>query len=228
VTRLFWFGTAAAAVVPVLGTAIFYVLAPTRAAALAAFAFSKLFLVLWPAVWSAGVERRPLGELAGETNGMRGIGLGIATGLLFGIVAAAGYGLFYASLLEPFREPLLARISDWGSVERYWAWAAAISIAHSLVEEIYWRSFLYARLERAMPPVPAALAAGALFSMHHGVMYASIFSADIALVFTLGTALAGAVWCRIYARGGGLPAAWISHALADAFLFAIGARFIGL
>lgn len=108
----------------------------------------------------------------------------------------------------------------------YAAMALALSVVHSLLEEIYWRWFVFQRAA-AWLPLPAAIAVASLgFAAHHWIVVARYLPPDLALSLgsaaTLAVAATGAVWCWLYRRSGNLLAIWLSHLLVDCALFALG------
>ena len=61
-----------------------------------------------------------------------------------------------------------ARAASLGIVEHYWTFALFLSLLHSLVEEYYWRWFVYGQLRRVLSAGPATLLASAAFTAHPG------------------------------------------------------------
>jgi membrane protease YdiL (CAAX protease family) len=161
----------------------------------------------------------------------RGLGLG----LLFGVVVAAGIGGLYAVWLRG--HPLIAEapakihaILVRMHVEtpgHFLMLAAALAIGHSLLEEYYWRWFVYFGLRRLLPFWPALLVGCAGFMAHHVILLAVYFPGPTAFVvlvvpFSLAVAVGGAFWSWLYERSGSFYAPWLSHLIVDAALMAVG------
>jgi uncharacterized protein len=158
---------------------------------------------------------------------------GLAYGVGFGLLVTAGMLALYAGLLrdtplfehpaERFRREM--REFGLASPAGFVLFAFFITVLHSLLEEYYWRWFVFGWLER-YASFPAALLLSSLgFMAHHVVLLAEYFP-DYFLVaavpFGLCTAVGGAVWAWLYHRTGSLYAPWLSHLLVDVGLFVIG------
>ena len=57
-----------------------------------------------------------------------------------------------------------------GTPARYVALAAFLAVAHSLLEEYYWRWFVYGRLRRYVPMAVAMAVSGLAFMGHHVIV----------------------------------------------------------
>ena len=98
------------------------------------------------------------------------------------------------------------------------------ALIHSLLEEYYWRWFVFRYLKRLVPTTIANIISSLGFMAHH-VMLLGFFlgwNEPLTYVFSLGIAVGGAVWAWIYDRTGSLVAPWISHMIVDAGIFALG------
>src|SRR5262249_34571676 len=103
-----------------------------------------------------------------------GPALGVGFGLL---VARAVLGAYFGAPRSP---PLLAqppgRIreklepSGLTSPAAYLACAAFYCVLHSLLEEYYWRWFVYGQLRTLLPPVAALALASLAFTAHHVIV----------------------------------------------------------
>ncbi|PCI36582.1 MAG: hypothetical protein COB53_09090 [Elusimicrobia bacterium] len=219
-----------ALVVPGLGAVCAYTLASPGTVAKTVFAVSKLFIVLWPACWVLGIDKvspRELISMEGLTRAHTWR-KGFAIGIFFSIVLVSMYSLFFAALLIPERENIRAAITAWGSLKFYWVWALLMSLAHSGVEEIYWRGFVYTRLQRVCKPITAMAVGSVVFSIHHGVLYGKTLGIPVAVLFATGVSLAGGIWCVLVRDEKTLWPSWISHVVTDLALFSLGAHLLGL
>lgn len=100
--------------------------------------------------------------------------------------------------------------------------ALAISVVHSLLEELYWRRLVFGGLLGRMPIAAAHLLAGLAFAGHH-IVIAGVYAgwaAGVPLGLLVGAA--GVAWSMLARRHGGLTAAWIAHGGCDAALLALG------
>ena len=193
----------------------------------ATFAASKFIQFLLPVVWLAVADRTALGF---QRLSLRGV----ATGLVFG-VAVAGLALVLyfgwlagSPLFDGVADRVRAKVVDFGAATpvRFVMLGAFISVIHSLLEEYYWRWFVYGRLRHCrMPRLPALVLAGAAFMGHHVVILGVYFPGRFwpaVLPFSLGIAVGGIVWAWLYERSGSILGPWLSHLIVDAALMAVG------
>lgn len=112
-------------------------------------------------------------------------------------------------------------------MDRLWkfiALGAFYAVFHSLLEEYYWRWFVFQRLQRLWALTPAIGLSSIAFMAHHVILMAVFFgwSSPWTYFFSLSVAVGGAVWAWLYARSGSIYAPWLSHLLVDAAIFSIG------
>ena len=221
------FGAAIGLILPTLITWIYFVEAADYSAGLqrtvglttkcAQFAFP----ILW--IWLALKERIPRSRPS-----LRGTSLG----LMFGIaVAVCGWIVFeqflrdssaFAAALQPIR----AKVAGFGldSPAKYVALGVFYSLFHSLLEEYYWRWFVFGQLRRVLPIAAAIVISAMGFMAHHVIVLAMYFGwvSWQTMLFSLAVAVGGAFWAWLYQRTGSLVGPWISHLVVDAGIFAIG------
>ena len=96
---------------------------------------------------------------------------------------------------------------------------------HSLMEEYYWRWFVFRELKGLLAP-GAAIALSSLAFMAHHVIILWIYLPGRFLTavvpFSLCVALGGAAWAWLYERSGTLYTPWLSHLLVDVAILAVG------
>ena len=102
--------------------------------------------------------------------------------------------------------------------------AVLISSIHALLEEYYWRWFLFGGLRRFMPVAAAVSVSSLAFVAHHVILLMVFFGglSPTAVLLSLGVAVGGAWWAWLYHRSGSLWGPWLSHALIDAGIFVVG------
>jgi membrane protease YdiL (CAAX protease family) len=157
------------------------------------------------------------------------IAIGLASGAA---IMAAMLGLYFlllkpAGLMElavaPAQQKVIGMgLDTWG---RYAALGVFYALIHSLLEEYYWRWFVFGQLRKLVPLLPAVLLASTAFAAHHLLLLGTYFGYGSwqTLVFSLAVGMGGAIWAVVYERTGRLWAPWISHLLVDAGIFLIGA-----
>lgn len=161
--------------------------------------------------------------------GLAGLGLGVGFGLL---VDAAMVGVYLAVL----HDVLVAG----GTPAKIFAVLEGFHLAtplgflfvglffcvvHSLLEEYYWRWFVFGMMRKWMPVAPAIARSSIAFMLHHIVILYVYFPGrfwTLAMPFSIGVGIGGAVWAWIYHRTGSLLGPWMSHLLIDAGIFVVG------
>jgi hypothetical protein len=179
-----------------------------------------------PLLWIQYAEGR-WPRLARPTAG------GLAVGLIFGLVVAAAMFLLYFLLLRHHHMFLSAsgrvqqKVTEFGldTPAAFVLFAAFIAVGHSLLEEYYWRWFIFGRLRRLLPVWAAILISSAAFMAFHVIDLAMFFPGrflTLALPLAACVGVGGAAWCWLYQRTGSLYAPWLSHLVMDAAIFAVG------
>ena len=158
-----------------------------------------------------------------------GLVLAIGFGLLVGGAMLALYHFwvkpagFFAG---PVTEEIKNKLKGFGVTSKaaYALLAIFYSLVHSLLEEYYWRWFVFGRLRKLMP-LAGALAVSSLgFALHHVLVLEKYFGWDspATWLFSAGVAIGGGVWAMVYQRSKSLLGPWLSHLLVDGAIFLIG------
>ncbi len=154
-------------------------------------------------------------------------------GLGFGVAVAAGIFALYFGWLRS--SPLLqaAPATAIGVLQKFGAdqlpgfllVASFIAVGNSLLEEYYFRWFIFGRM-RAFLPLPSAIAASALVFMAHHILLLSVYLPGqfwtLTVPLSLCIAVGGGIWSWLYARTGSLYAPWLSHAIIDVAIGVVG------
>jgi hypothetical protein len=102
------------------------------------------------------------------------------------------------------------------------ALALFYSILHSMLEEYYWRWFVFGRL-RELVPARAAIAISSLaFMAHHVIVLRAYLPWGMTALVSAAVAAGGAAWAWLYQHTGSLYGPWLSHLLVDAAIMAVG------
>lgn len=214
-----------ALVYPALFTWIYFLRMDGRSAAVqqVVYIVGKTIQFGFPAVWLLLAERR---RVRWKPPTRSAIAWGLTSGLLIGGAALAIYFGWLRSS-EPFvamaavvREKLFGM--GLTSPAAIIAMSLFYSLIHSLLEEYYWRWFVFGRL-REMIRAKGAIAISSLgFMAHHVILVFTYLPWPWALLASVAVAIGGALWAWRYDRDGSLWAPWISHLLVDAAIFTIG------
>lgn len=191
-----------------------------------AYGLGKVVQFTFPACFVAWFERARLRPVLPTWRGL-------AFGLGFGVVVALTMlALFFGWLQTspPFADTPakvyhLVHDMHCATPSRFLMLATFISVPHALLEEYYWRWFTFGWLRR-YAPLWLAVALSALgFMAHHTILLDNFFPGrfwTLAVPFSAGVAIGGAVWAWIYDRTQSLYAPWLSHILVDVALMIIG------
>jgi membrane protease YdiL (CAAX protease family) len=191
-----------------------------------AYGLGKGVQFAWPlicvALWERRLPRPALPSLRG-----------LEMGVLFGLLVAGGiFGLYFGILRDtpifgatPERLRHKLEEFDLASPAGFALFAGFVIVPHSLLEEYYWRWFVFGQLRRRLTLPSAILHSSLGFMAHHVIVLAVFFPEQwftAVLPFSLCLAVGGAVWAWLYERSGSLYAPWLSHLLIDAALFGVG------
>jgi CAAX protease family protein len=217
-----------AMVFPTAGAWVYFVTLEGSALARWVYLLSKALQFSLPLIWVAAAGRKE----ARPRLRPAGIAAGLASGAALAafVLAAYAFGFRGSGLAAAAAVRIQGKLADFlvGSPAGYLALAAALAVVHSLLEEYYWRWFVFQRLACRLPARPAVTAASLAFAAHHVIIIAAFVPPDrfwnVAPAATAAIALAGALWCLLLRRSGSLLSPWLSHLLVDAALMAVGYR----
>jgi membrane protease YdiL (CAAX protease family) len=105
-----------------------------------------------------------------------------------------------------------------------------VVVIHSLLEEYYWRWFVFGRLRHLLPLAPAVVLSSLAFMAHHVIVLNYYFPGHffgLVVPLSLGVAIGGGVWALLYERTGSIYSPWLSHLIVDAAIFGIGWDLLG-
>jgi uncharacterized protein len=216
-----------ALILPSVITWIYFFRAESAAASaqLAIFNVVKVIQFAFPLVWVLAVQKGRV-TLRPQHRG------GVVAGLAFGAFVAAAMVALYlgvlrgSTLLNAASGEIVGKVRGFG-LDAAWKYAALgifYSLIHSLLEEYYWRWFVFGQLRRATILGPAITVSALGFMAHHVLVLGKFFGFTNPATWLLSACIAvgGAVWAWLYDRTGSLLGPWLSHLLVDAAIFAIG------
>lgn len=194
------------------------------------FTIVKVLQFAFPVLWVYLVQRRREGKelvatLVEESSGL-------LPGLLFGVAVAATGGVLYWFILRdaPFfsaaAEQIRAKVAGMG-IDAPWKYAVLgvfYTICHSFLEEYYWRWFVFRQLKSFASTNMAILISALGFMAHHVLVLGKFFGFEhwATWVFSVAVAVGGIAWAWLYERSQKILGPWLSHAVVDAGIFAIG------
>ena len=190
-----------------------------------AYAVGKTIQFTFPLVWILLISHEKIRCGPPRVNGLW---LGIGFGLL--VLAAMLFAYFLllkpAGFFEQSSVEVRRKIQDLGgdTLWKYICLGFFYSVAHSLMEEYYWRWFVFGRLRQLVSFGPAATISSLGFMAHHIILLGVYFQfgSPVTYLFSVAVAVGGIAWAWIYERSGSLYGPWFSHLLVDAGIFLIG------
>ena len=189
------------------------------------FGTVKVIQFTFPAAWVLLVARR---KFAIWPISGRGLAIGAALGLT---IVAAGVAVYQTWLMHlpqfaTAADAMRAKVVGMGidSPLKYAALGLFYSVCHSLLEEYYWRWFVFGELQRHATASTAIAVSSLGFMAHHVLVVGKYFGFGnwLTWVLSLSVAVGGACWAWLYRRSGSLAGPWLSHLLVDAAIFGIG------
>jgi membrane protease YdiL (CAAX protease family) len=194
-----------------------------------AYGGGKVVQFGFPLVWVLAIQRRRIGLWR---PGRRGL----LEGLAFGVFVVAAMLVLYHGWLEPAGRMDAPKGEIGGvlhrfevdSLGKYLVLGAFVSLLHSLLEEYYWRWFVFGGLRQWVPLWAAVVISSLGFMAHHVLLLGKYFGGFTAetVLFSLAVAVGGAVWAWVYHRSGSLLGPWLSHLIVDAGIFLVGYQMV--
>lgn len=190
------------------------------------YAATKVFTLVWPIAAYVVFEGRSLAfQRFDFAKHVRAVPVGMGFGLL---IAAVMLFLYAATPMGEqvrlYGDSIRSRIAGWGlgTPARYAAFGFFLAFVHSLLEEYYWRWYVFGRLNQIGHPAAAYGLAGLAFAAHHYIVLACYFPLGMTVLFGTFVGGAGVFWSRLYRVQQSLVGAWISHAWADTAILYVG------
>lgn len=201
-----------------IGSLLYFIIFPNGAVAQSIYTATKILLVVWPLVW--------ITQLKTQFN-LKPNRLSLAYGILPGIVGAGtilSVFFFYQDYFTQFSPTLIEKIAalNLTSPIIFILFALFLSLIHSLLEEYYWRWFVFTGLKQRFSPIVAGIIGSIAFAGHHYIILSQFFPLPITLLFGTLVGVGGAWWCYSYHKTGTLFGNWMSHALIDAAIMVVG------
>jgi uncharacterized protein len=208
---------------PSIGVLFGMVIFPDSLAGALIFGASKVWLFALPVAWLTLVDRTPF-SLSPPRHG--GFAAGILSGVFISGLILLAYGTMGDALIDKrvFTEKLMA--IGLGSPGRYVGGALYWILINSVLEEYVWRWFCVTQCERLLTKRLAVACSALFFTLHHIAAMAIYFGPLAVAVCACGVFLGGAIWSMTYIRYRSIWPGYVSHAIVDVCIFAIGASIL--
>jgi CAAX protease family protein len=238
-SRADWIVVLVSLVLPTAVTWLYFVALDGAAAAAQqmAYGIGKAIQFALPALWVCCVQQR--GRFAVSKTLQAPPLWSLLGGALFGLLIGAAMIAFYFALqpmglFDESASAVRTKVQSFGagSSGRFLLLAIFYSAVHSVLEEYYWRWFVFGQLRRGCL-LPIAIGIGSIaFAAHHVLVLGHYFgylvpTAAFTWLFTLAIVIGGAFWAWLYQASRSLGGPCLSHALVDAAIFAVGWQMIG-
>lgn len=205
--------------VPSVGVLFGMLLFPGSAFGHGVFLFSKIWILLLPAVWFFLDEGNRFTRGKTEQGGFRS---GLLTGLVISAFIVSIYLLFAGRLIDTASIQSMAAATGLDRPAVYLAGTAYWVCVNSILEEYVWRWFVVRQCRTLMQP-PAAIMVSALgFTLHHVLAMKVYFTWPVTLACSAGILFGGMLWSWMFIRYKTIWPGWLSHALVDIAVFGIG------
>ena len=214
-----------AMVLPTVATLLYFIVLSGSPWMKGVYFGSKVVQFSFPLFWVCVVQRQKL-KLTRPTGSSVGSGLALGA-LIVAVGLVAYFGYFKSSpYLQEAPALISAKVADMGLTRPlvYLLFAVFLAIPHSLMEEYYWRWFVFGQLRRVSPMVTALVVSSLGFMAHHVIVIHQFLQQGwgVTIFFSLCVAVGGALWAWLYARQRSLYGPWASHLLVDFGIMYIG------
>jgi membrane protease YdiL (CAAX protease family) len=216
----------AAALFPTLATWLYFVVLPGSRWMTPVYLVCKVMQFAFPLVWVLGIERAHPRLWKAPSR------VGLLAGLVSGVMLSGSiYFLWQAlfaggALAERAETAVSSKLAGFGIATPggYLLLTAFYCVVHSLLEEYYWRWFVFGHLRRFTRVGSAAVLSSLAFMAHHVLVVGELAGSygPLTWIVSLMVALGGLVWAWLYDSSRSLYGVWLSHALVDATLLWIG------
>jgi len=188
------------------------------------FIACKAWIFILPAYWYLRVEGNLVSRSLPSSEGIR---MGAATGLgmtaiIVAIWAFLGDSIDSDAMISQLEETGLTDVRLYIAGTIYWIFL------NSLLEEYLFRWFITTKgLELLGSEKGAITLSAVLFTIHHTLaLHYFGFEVWQTIVASFGLLSAAAIWSWLYIRYKSIWVCWLSHAICDVAVFAIGYQII--
>jgi hypothetical protein len=172
----------------------------------------QIWLLFLPIAWLLWVERKPLKFPKFRKYDWI---TGIAIGLIMFCITLTIYWLFLRHWLNiADARNALQRIGNINKLS-FQLGGIYFLLINSLIEEYFWRWFIYSRCEELVTGKTAVFLAALFFTLHHVICLAAFTDWRVVVVGSLAVFGAGVVWSEYYRRYRSIWSNYFSHAIAD-------------
>ena len=184
------------------------------------FVSCKIWIFLVPTVWYLKVEKKSISK---NLPTKEGIFFGLITGIIMSLIIIVTWFLFNETLdIDGMVEILQSNGLD--SFNLYLLGMFYWIFINSLLEEYVFRWFITIKSSELFgSDLIGIIFSAAMFTLHHAIaLHLFGFIWWQTLIACFGLLSAAAIWSWLYIRFRSIWICWLSHAICDVVVFAIG------
>jgi uncharacterized protein len=222
-----WVALIPAMLLPSIAAFFYFILLSENNAARWIYGFTKVCTLVWPFFCVLFLFKEKLPKISFEHFKRFNV---IALGTLSGITIVF---LMYLLLQTPITQVMSenihlirAKAIKLGFIDHYWSFALFLALGNSLMEEYYWRWFVFGYLRQRLNFSLSMLLGSLAFGAHHFVVLSQYYPFQWTLIFGSAVVLGGIFWCFLYEKQKTLLGCWISHIIVDLGFLCIGHQFL--
>lgn len=206
-----------AMILPFIAALIYFVLLKTTQTAQIVYIATKLFTLTWPIITIKLIFKKPILP----TNftwayHVRALPLSLAVSLLMAAVILIAYKTPpLHQIIQQARPQILAKVQSLSIQQHFLIFGILLSTVHSLIEEYYWRWFVFNQLTTHTTTIRAAFFASFAFAAHHYIILGALFPLWLTALLGTTIAIAGLIWCWLLQKQKSIVAPWLPHIAAD-------------
>ncbi|MBI9018285.1 MAG: CPBP family intramembrane metalloprotease [Phycisphaerae bacterium] len=160
-------------------------------------------------------------------NHLKGLPLGLITGIsIAGLMLILYFLTPFGNIINNGSANVIARAEAMGVKQHFLLYAIVISIFHSLLEEYYWRWFVFGRLSKAISLKWATIISALAFGGYHYILLSRFYSPLWVIILGTGVSAGGLIWAWQYHKHKSIASVWLSHCLVDAAIFIVAYQLI--
>lgn len=222
-----WTAILPAMVFPFIASLFYFVLFSEYFFARLLYGSVKIFTLVWPlaALFLILKKTFPTMELAHEKH-RKAVFPGIIAGMIIVAVMFLLLKTPLGTMVNNAAPDIRSKATELGFVKHYWTFAIFLSLIHSLMEEYYWRWFVFGHLRDVTKLSTAHLLCGLSFGAHHIVVATQFFPFGWGLFLGSLVGLGSMIWSFMYDRQKTLVGAWVCHSIVDLGIMSIGHKLI--
>jgi len=223
--KLFYFAVLPGLLIVFLLTYLYFVVFPDSFLGKAMFAVKGVYLILWPYLWIK----------FSKVNFSNKEGRKIAKSVIYGIIFALSIALlafvlykFFYPVFAPYKSNVMDKMKsfDLNNPALFVLFGAYVILINSLIEEYYWRFFIFCGLKLKFNAIISAVISGAAFMIHHTLILNNYFPVNLNVFLSFLVFLAGFAWCLIYYKTKSIIGPWISHIIVDIVIIVFGYKLL--